>query len=84
MLPFADAHFDAALLIRVLLYVADPQQALAEAWQVLSPGGTMVVAVQGAAHLAAFWALFGSPEGESADAATRRQLAPWLFDRLDL
>jgi len=70
-LPFADAYFDAALMVRALLHVADPQRALA-------------VAVQGAAHLAAFWARFGPPEAESADANTQQLLSSWPFERLDL
>ena len=82
-LPFPKAHFDVVLLIRTLLHVADPAQALAEARRVLKPGGQLIVAVQGAQHLAAFWARYGSPE-EGADAVTARLLPGHDFRRLDL
>lgn len=83
MLPFLDAYFDAALLVRMLLHVTNPQRALAEAMRVLKPGGTLAVAVQGAAHLAGFWAHFGPSAAESADAVTGRLLSLRPFERLD-
>lgn len=83
-LPFADAHFDAVLLVRMLLHVTNPQRTLAEAMRVLKPGEMLVVAVQGAAHLAGFWALFDPLAVESADTATERLLASWPCERLDL
>ncbi|UWX63247.1 class I SAM-dependent methyltransferase [Deinococcus rubellus] len=83
-LLFADAHFDATLLVRTLLHVTNPQRAVAQAIRVLNPGGMLVVAAQGAAHLAGFWALFDPPAAESADTLTERLLVPWPCERLDL
>ncbi|WP_420596130.1 class I SAM-dependent methyltransferase [Deinococcus sp.] len=82
-LPFPGNHFDAAFFIRTLLHVVDFSQALAEARCVLKPGGRVIVTVQGAGHLAAFWALFG-PSDEGADVATARLLTEWPFERLDI
>jgi ArsR family transcriptional regulator len=42
-LPFADAAFDAVLSFHVLVHVAEPARALAEAARVLRPGGTLAV-----------------------------------------
>lgn len=44
-LPFDDRTFDAVLLASVLQHVDDPHRALAEAWRVLAPHGTLVVSV---------------------------------------
>ncbi|AWN23724.1 methyltransferase [Deinococcus irradiatisoli] len=81
-LPFPDGHFGAVFMVRSLLHSADPGRALAEARRVLRPDGTLIVAVQGAAHLAAFWSRYGPPS-PGADALTARQLAGWAFERLD-
>ena len=82
-LPFADACFDAVFFVRTLLHVADLSMALVEARRVLKPNGRVIVAVHGAVHLAAFWALFG-PSDEGADVTTARLLTKWPFERLDI
>jgi ubiquinone/menaquinone biosynthesis C-methylase UbiE len=41
-LPFADRSFDAVVASLVLCSVLDPQQAVAEMWRVLRPGGLLV------------------------------------------
>ena len=74
-LPFADHSFDAALLVRVLAHLPDPAPALAEAWRVLRPGGQLVLAAQGADHLAGTWQALGRPASEAGpDAALREAL----------
>jgi len=42
-LPFVDAAFPAATLVRVLGFLQDPRAALEEIGRVLSPGGTLVL-----------------------------------------
>ena len=82
-LPFPDHHFDAVFFVRTLLHVVNASKALTEVWRVLKPGGRVIVAVQGVAHLAAFWALFG-PANEGADVTTARLLTQWPVERLDI
>ena len=77
MLPFPDASFDAALLVRVLDHL-DAPRALAEAWRVLRTDGLLVVARQTPAHLARFWTLLGeSAPATDPEAALRSRLAPF-------
>ncbi|WP_404826035.1 methyltransferase domain-containing protein, partial [Deinococcus wulumuqiensis] len=71
-LLFADHSFDAALLVRVLAHLPDPARALAEAWRVLRPGGQLVLAAQGAEHLAAMWRAVGRPVSEVGPEAPLR------------
>ena len=52
-LPFADAFFDAATMIRVLHHMAEPQRALAEVRRVLRPGGLFVLEFASKRHLKA-------------------------------
>lgn len=42
-LPFADASFDVARAEHVLIYIADPEKALAELRRVTKPGGTIAL-----------------------------------------
>jgi ubiquinone/menaquinone biosynthesis C-methylase UbiE len=42
-LPFADASFDAAMLVSMLHHVEDPPAALSEACRILRPGGRLAV-----------------------------------------
>jgi SAM-dependent methyltransferase len=44
-LPFADASFDAAMLVSMLHHTADPARALAEARRILRPAGRLAVIV---------------------------------------
>ena len=46
-LPFADASFDLVLAMHMLYHVADPAQAIAEAYRVLRPGGVLAVTTNG-------------------------------------
>lgn len=71
-LPFPNGSFDAALLVRVLAHLPDPARALAEAWRVLRPGGQVVLAAQGAEHLAAMWRAVGRPVSEVGPEAPLR------------
>lgn len=43
-LPFDDATFDVIIAVHVLHLVSDWQQAIREAWRVLRPGGTLLIA----------------------------------------
>lgn len=44
-LPFADGSFDTVLMTEVLEHVTDAEQAVADAYRVLSPGGSLLVTV---------------------------------------
>lgn len=86
-LPFPDCRFGAALLVRVLAHLPDPARAIAEAWRVLRPGGQLVLAAQGADHLARTWRAVGRPVSDTGpDAALREVLEAAGFParRLDL
>jgi ubiquinone/menaquinone biosynthesis C-methylase UbiE len=54
-LPFADASFDAAMLVAMLHHVADPPRAVAEARRVVRPGGRVVLMGWSREDLAGLW-----------------------------
>jgi SAM-dependent methyltransferase len=56
-LPFADASFDAAMLVSMLHHVEDPARALAEAKRVLRPGGHLALMVFTREDIADAWCL---------------------------
>ncbi len=56
-LPFADASFDAAMLVSMLHHVDEPARALAEAKRVLRPGGRLAVMVFTREDIADAWCL---------------------------
>lgn len=62
-LPWPEATFGAVILLRVLPHLSRPAKALAEARRVLRPGGRLVVAEHGPAHLHRFWKLL-KPDGD--------------------
>jgi SAM-dependent methyltransferase len=56
-LPFAEATFDAAMLVSMLHHVDGPAQALAEAKRVLRPGGRLAVMLFTREDIADAWCL---------------------------
>ncbi len=52
-LPFMDAFFDAATMIRVLHHMAEPRRVLAEVHRVLRPGGLFILEFASKRHLKA-------------------------------
>lgn len=50
-LPFADGSFDAAACLDCLEHIRGDERALAEAWRVLAPGGTFLLAVPASRRL---------------------------------
>ena len=65
-LEFADAHFDVALCALGLMYLPDPERALAEMRRVLRPGGRIALAVWGERARCGWAALFGIVDAEVA------------------
>jgi SAM-dependent methyltransferase len=58
-LPFGDAEFDVGVAAWMLYHVADVDRALGELARVLRPGGRLVAATNGAAHMQELAALLG-------------------------
>jgi demethylmenaquinone methyltransferase/2-methoxy-6-polyprenyl-1,4-benzoquinol methylase len=56
-LPFADASFDAAVLVSMLHHVADPAGALAQARRIVVPGGPVAAMVFTREDIDALWYL---------------------------
>jgi ubiquinone/menaquinone biosynthesis C-methylase UbiE len=76
-LPFEDAAFDLVLANYMLYHVPNLEGAIAELRRVLRPGGTLLAATNGAAHMADLWDLAdyacqdaGVPEALRADLRT--------------
>ncbi|MBI5464565.1 MAG: class I SAM-dependent methyltransferase [Ignavibacteriales bacterium] len=44
-LPFESEHFDFALMVTTLCFVEDPQAALSEAYRILKPAGSLILAI---------------------------------------
>ena len=54
-LPFADASFDAAMLVSALHHVEDPPSALREVRRVVAPGGRVAILVFTREDIASLW-----------------------------
>ena len=65
-LELPDASVDVALCALGLMYLPDPEAALAEVWRVLRPGGRWVAAVWGERARCGWAALFGIVDSEVA------------------
>lgn len=65
-LALPDASFDAALCALGLMYMPDPQQAVAQMRRVLRPGGRMALAVWGERALCGWSSVFGIVDAEIA------------------
>jgi SAM-dependent methyltransferase len=74
-LPFADASFDAAMLVSMLHHVDDPARALAEAKRVLRPGGRLAVMLFTREDIADAWCLDYFPSSRPWMRATHMPLA---------
>jgi ubiquinone/menaquinone biosynthesis C-methylase UbiE len=80
-LPFADASFDAAMLVSMLHHVDDPAHALAEAKRVLRPDGRLAVMVFTREDIADAWCLDYFPSSRPWMRKTHMPLAQ-LFAEL--
>jgi SAM-dependent methyltransferase len=58
-LPFSDGTFDCVVANWMLYHVPDVDRGLSEIARVLRPGGRLVAATNGMAHLAELWSLLG-------------------------
>jgi SAM-dependent methyltransferase len=80
-LPFGDGSFDCAVAAWMLFHVPDLDRGLSELARVLRPGGRLVAATNGDAHLRELWDLLGGGHfsltfrSENGEAALRRHFA---------
>jgi ubiquinone/menaquinone biosynthesis C-methylase UbiE len=77
-LPFADASFDAAMLVSMLHHVDTPARALAEAKRVLRPGGRLALMVFTREDIADAWCLDYFPSSRAWMHETHMPLAQLL------
>jgi SAM-dependent methyltransferase len=86
-LEYADGQFDVVLAHHMLYHLRERGRALAEFWRVLRPGGLILAATNGQAHLEQLRqferlsparAASGSPGSEFNLENGRVQLAPWF------
>lgn len=72
-LPFADGAFDLVVACHMLYHLPHPALGVAEIARVLAPGGTAVVTTNGAANLAALYAVRAAVwPGEASDPVSWR------------
>jgi SAM-dependent methyltransferase len=79
-LPFAEASFDAAMLVSMLHHVDDPARALAEAKRVLRPGGHLALMVFTREDIAGAWCMDYFPASRPWMEATHPPLAELLAE----
>jgi ubiquinone/menaquinone biosynthesis C-methylase UbiE len=79
-LPFADASFDAAMLVSMLHHVDDRARALAEAKRVLRPGGRLALMVFTREDIADAWCMDYFPASRPWMEATHPPLAELLAE----
>jgi SAM-dependent methyltransferase len=83
-LPFEDGSFDAAVAAWMLFHVPDVERALGELARVLRPGGRLVVATNGRAHLRELFELLGVERRASTfDAEDAEELLARHFARIE-
>lgn len=80
-LPLAPAAFDLVLSVTALEFVADPQQAVAEMWRAVRPGGRLVVGVLNALSPWA-WARRRESQKQETAFSDAHFFAPWELLRL--
>lgn len=80
MLPFASATFDAVICAELLEHVADPVSVLTQVWQVLKPGGRLLISVP------FLYRIHGDPYdfGRYTDHYWQEQLTRSRFERLSI
>jgi SAM-dependent methyltransferase len=79
-LPFADASFDAAMLVSMLHHVDDQARALAEAKRVLRPGGRLALMVFTREDIADAWCMDYFPSSRPWMSETHMPLSQLLAE----